>query len=142
MVPQHNSLATNAQAAGQAASMPAPDVRMTYPGAYILLTRDDVCRILGGISLRTLENWVRQGKVPAPDVVGGRRLWQPARFYEELDQIMLAQRAERCSSLDQGAKPQAPKREQAATHPAAVGTVSRSAQACEEMKRRALSRLA
>lgn len=58
-----------------------------YPGAFKPLSREDVAGILG-ISIRTLENWVKQGRLPAPASIAGRRYWHPERFYAALDALL------------------------------------------------------
>ena len=54
-----------------------------FPGRFRLLTKQDVCAVYG-ISVRCLENWIKEGLVPAPVHMGGRRYWHPERFYAEL----------------------------------------------------------
>jgi hypothetical protein len=58
-----------------------------YPGAFKPLSREDVAGILG-ISIRTLENWVKQGRLPAPASIAGRRYWHPERFYAALNAML------------------------------------------------------
>lgn len=52
-------------------------------GPMRLLSKADVCAVYG-ISVRCLENWVNQGRVPAPMSIGGRRYWHPDGFYRDL----------------------------------------------------------
>ncbi|MHA7599577.1 helix-turn-helix transcriptional regulator [Alicycliphilus sp. T452] len=54
-----------------------------YPGRFRLLTKQDVCDVYG-VSVRCLEMWIKQGLVPAPVHIGGRRYWHPERFYADL----------------------------------------------------------
>jgi DNA-binding transcriptional MerR regulator len=79
-------LAAHAAPGTQRDLCPAPQA---YPGAFKPLSREDVAGILG-ISIRTLENWVKQGRLPAPASIAGRRYWHPERFYAALD-VMLQQ---------------------------------------------------
>jgi DNA-binding transcriptional MerR regulator len=58
-----------------------------YPGAFKPLSREDVAAVLG-ISIRTLENWVKQGRLPPPTSIAGRRYWHPARFYAALTSML------------------------------------------------------
>lgn len=58
-------------------------VGVEFPGRFRLLTKQDVCAVYG-ISVRCLENWIKEGLVPAPVHIGGRRYWHPERFYAEL----------------------------------------------------------
>lgn len=77
-------LATLAAPGAQRDLGPAPHA---YPGAFKPLSRDDVAGILG-ISIRTLENWVKQGRLPAPASIAGRRYWHPQHFYAALDAML------------------------------------------------------
>lgn len=77
-------LATLAAPGTQRDLSPAPQA---YPGAFKPLSREDVAGILG-ISIRTLENWVKQGRLPAPASIAGRRYWHPERFYAALDAML------------------------------------------------------
>lgn len=49
------------------------------------LTKDDIADVLG-VSLRTIENWVNDGTVPAPKRLGNRVYWHPIVFYGWLEQ--------------------------------------------------------
>lgn len=78
--------ALNTPAAAGTPSLPAGLPEPTapeYPGRFRLLTKQDVCAVYG-ISVRCLEMWIKQGLVPAPVHIGGRRYWHPERFYADL----------------------------------------------------------
>lgn len=52
---------------------------------YQPLTKEKAAEILG-VSKRTIENWVADGRMPAPHSAGGRRVyWHPDVFYRWLD---------------------------------------------------------
>lgn len=59
---------------------------MTYSSTqYLPLTKEKAAEILG-VSKRTIENWVADGRMPAPHSAGGRRVyWHPDVFYRWLD---------------------------------------------------------
>lgn len=80
------SAETTASAAVRAPVQPVP-VAQAYPGAFKPLSREDVAGVLG-ISIRTLENWVKQGRLPAPASIAGRRYWHPERFYAALNAML------------------------------------------------------
>lgn len=48
--------------------------------AFIPLTKQAVADILG-ISVRSVENWINEGILPAPAKLGGRVYWHPDVFY-------------------------------------------------------------
>jgi DNA-binding transcriptional MerR regulator len=84
----------SAQVAGQPAAPTASRTPLetglalqVCPGAFKPLSREDVAGVLG-ISIRTLENWVKQGRLPAPTSIAGRRYWHPERFYATLDAML------------------------------------------------------
>lgn len=52
--------------------------------AFKPLTKDTIADVLG-ISLRTIENWVNDGTLPAPKKLGNRVYWHPNAFYAWLD---------------------------------------------------------
>jgi hypothetical protein len=58
-----------------------------YPGAFKPLSRTDAADVLG-ISIRTLENWLNDGRLPKPTSIAGRRYWHPERFYGALEAMM------------------------------------------------------
>jgi excisionase family DNA binding protein len=47
---------------------------------FDMLTKEDIATILK-ISLRTVENWVADGLLPAPATIGSRRRWHSGEFY-------------------------------------------------------------
>jgi phage terminase Nu1 subunit (DNA packaging protein) len=51
------------------------------------LSKDDVAEILG-VSIRTIENFVKNGRMPAPAHFGARPLWHPEIFYSWLDESL------------------------------------------------------
>lgn len=75
---------------------------------FRLLGKADVQAIFG-ISTRCLEKWIKQGLVPPPTCVGGRRYWHPDTFYAELNRLVPPQGAVRISAC---AGPQASQRTQ------------------------------
>lgn len=57
---------------------------MTTVTAFKPLTKDDIAEVLG-VSLRTIENWVNEGALPAPKKLGNRVYWHPNVFYSWLE---------------------------------------------------------
>ncbi|WP_092003216.1 helix-turn-helix transcriptional regulator [Paraburkholderia lycopersici] len=55
--------------------------------AFTPLSKQDVAAILG-VSIRTVENFVARGRMPAPAHIGARVLWHPDVFYAWLDQAL------------------------------------------------------
>lgn len=55
--------------------------------AFMPLNKQDVAQILG-VSIRTVENFVSKGRMPAPAHIGARVLWHPDVFYAWLDQAL------------------------------------------------------
>ncbi|CAJ0730553.1 MAG: helix-turn-helix domain-containing protein [Ralstonia sp.] len=53
------------------------------------MTKQHVAEVLG-VSIRTIENLVKAGRMPAPGHIGGRVLWHPDTFYAWLDQALRA----------------------------------------------------
>lgn len=53
------------------------------------LSRDDVAAVLG-VSLRTIDNWVSDGSLPAPAKLGNRSYWHPVAFYGWLDRRLMS----------------------------------------------------
>lgn len=53
------------------------------------MTKEHVADVLG-VSIRTIENLVKAGKMPAPGHIGGRVLWHPDVFYTWLDEALRA----------------------------------------------------
>lgn len=66
---------------------------------FRLLGKTDVQGIFG-ISARCLEKWIKQGLVPPPTCVGGRRYWHPDTFYVELTRLVPPQDPVRISVCD------------------------------------------
>lgn len=54
------------------------------------LTKDEVAEILG-VSIRTVENYVSEGHMPAPVSLGRRVYWHPDLFYAWLDGFLRSQ---------------------------------------------------
>jgi predicted DNA-binding transcriptional regulator AlpA len=61
---------------------------MTASAPFKPLSKNDVADVLG-VSLRTLENWVNDGSLPAPAKLGNRCYWHPAVFYAWLERRLL-----------------------------------------------------
>lgn len=57
---------------------------MTASAAFKPMSKDDVADVLG-VSLRTVENWVNDGTLPAPAKLGNRCYWLPSLFYSWLE---------------------------------------------------------
>ncbi|MDN3544047.1 helix-turn-helix domain-containing protein [Kinneretia asaccharophila] len=57
---------------------------MTASTAFKPMSKDDVADVLG-VSLRTVENWVNDGTLPAPAKLGNRCYWLPSLFYSWLE---------------------------------------------------------
>ncbi|AQV95664.1 DNA-binding protein [Cupriavidus necator] len=51
------------------------------------MTKEDVADVIG-VSIRTIENLVKAGRMPAPGHIGGRVLWHPGVFYAWLDKAL------------------------------------------------------
>lgn len=60
---------------------------MTAP--FKPLHRQDIAELLD-VSLRTIDNWVQEGRIPAPKPLGRGVLWHPDCFYGWLDQYLKA----------------------------------------------------
>lgn len=52
---------------------------MTICNAFKPLTKEHIADVLG-VSLRTIENWVGDGTLPAPKKLGNRVYWHPNAF--------------------------------------------------------------
>lgn len=48
------------------------------------LSRADVAEVFG-VTVRTIDNWVNDGTVPAPVKLGNRNYWHPGKFFTWLD---------------------------------------------------------
>jgi len=53
---------------------------MTHHAAFVPLSKQAVADILG-ISVRSVENWINDGILPAPAKLGNRVYWHPDVFY-------------------------------------------------------------
>lgn len=51
-----------------------------HHAAFVPLTKQAVADILG-ISVRSVENWINEGILPAPAKLGNRVYWHPDVFY-------------------------------------------------------------
>lgn len=60
---------------------------MTQP-AFKPLCKDDIADVLG-VSIRTVENWVDEGRIPRPTRLGHRVYWHPTLFFEWLSQYLM-----------------------------------------------------
>lgn len=109
-----------------------------YPGAFQPVTREHARKILD-ISMRTLENWIREGRFPAPGGIGGRRYWHPDDFFPAVAS-RLRSSDEQTSVTEVGTdspKDPAKRGRPPEQHPAASRSVSRSESRCEAIRRRA-----
>lgn len=61
---------------------------MTADSSFKPLSKNDVADVLG-VSVRTLENWVNEGNLPAPAKLGNRCYWHPKTFYAWLERRLL-----------------------------------------------------
>lgn|SRR5450759_2516498 len=64
-------------------NLPATDIP-SAGSAFKPLSRHDVASILG-VSVRTIENWRREKRIPPSVEIGGRVYWHPEVFYAALD---------------------------------------------------------
>lgn len=55
--------------------------------AFKPLSRNDVASILG-VSVRTVENWRREKRIPPSVDIGGRTYWHPEVFYSSLSAML------------------------------------------------------
>lgn len=65
---------------------------MTASAAFKPMSKNDVADVLG-VSLRTIENWVNDGTLPAPTKLGNRCYWHPVAFSAWLDRRLLGDAA-------------------------------------------------
>ena len=72
---------------------------MTAIAAFKPLSKNDVADVLG-VCLRTVENWVNEGDLPAPAKLGNRCYWHPTTFYAWLERRLLA--GSENSTVDRG----------------------------------------
>lgn len=63
--------------------------------AFKPMSKEDVADVLG-VSVRTVENWVNEGTLPAPTRLGNRVYWHPNAFYAWLDQRLSAEGSRSC----------------------------------------------
>jgi len=64
-------------------NLPSADLPGAVP-AFKPLSRHDVASILG-VSVRTVENWRREKRIPPSYDIGGRTYWHPEVFYAGLN---------------------------------------------------------
>lgn len=112
------------------------------------LSRKDVCDLLG-ISLRTSQYWVEQGRLPEPLCIGRKRYWLP----HQLEKLLRPQGQELCmqslaiarpSGLPvtetqvptEGAPPRKRRKKLPESIPCAESVKTRTQSKCEEIKRR------
>ena len=62
---------------------------MTTPAAFTPLTKQAVADSLG-ISIRSVENWINDGLLPAPAKLGNRVYWHPDVYYAWLSHRLKA----------------------------------------------------
>ncbi|MCO5119736.1 MAG: helix-turn-helix domain-containing protein [Burkholderiaceae bacterium] len=61
---------------------------MNTAAAFEPLTKEDVADVLG-VSVRTIENWVNDGTLPAPKRLGNRVYWHPGVFFGWLEHRLM-----------------------------------------------------
>jgi hypothetical protein len=66
---------------------PSPTDRTIEVAAFKPLSRNDVASILG-VSVRTVENWRREKRIPPSFDIGGRTYWHPEVFYSSLSAML------------------------------------------------------
>ncbi|SED78700.1 DNA binding domain-containing protein, excisionase family [Burkholderia sp. WP9] len=71
-------------------------------GKFEMLTKEDIATILK-VSLRTVENWVADGLLPAPGTIGSRRRWHSGEFYAFIEQRYFHQRGQPLAPADAAA---------------------------------------
>ncbi|MBN8507337.1 MAG: helix-turn-helix domain-containing protein [Burkholderiales bacterium] len=77
---------------------------MTTITAFKPLSKDDLADVLG-VSIRTIENWVNEGILPAPTKLGNRVYWHPNAFYAWLDRRLSAETANSAPAQDGAPEP-------------------------------------
>jgi len=90
-----------------------------HGAAFKPLSRVDVAKILD-VSIRTLDNWQRSGKLPRSVEIGGRAFWHPEVFYSWLDQTL------RTTVHDTGTAPSLVQNTQSCRAPENVPAASRA----------------
>ena len=76
---------------------------MSYVAHLKLLTKADAADILG-VCTRTIDNYIRDGILPAPKPLGSREYWHPLAFERFLAEYFgLAAEAERATDKPVGA---------------------------------------
>ncbi|MFN9747900.1 MAG: helix-turn-helix domain-containing protein [Burkholderiales bacterium] len=112
------------------------------------LTRKDVCGLLG-ISVRTTQYWVEQGRLPEPLCIGRKRYWLP----HQLEKLLQPQAQELCLQSMEAAQPpglpvtetQGPtevartrkrRKKSSESIPCSESVKTRTQSKCEEIKRR------
>ncbi|MBS0592728.1 MAG: helix-turn-helix domain-containing protein [Proteobacteria bacterium] len=78
---------------------------MTTATAFRPLSKEDLADVLG-VSIRTIENWVNDGILPAPTKLGNRVYWHPNTFYAWLDRRLSADAATAEAVQDSAPEPQ------------------------------------
>lgn len=76
---------------------------MTNAVPFKPLSKHDVAEILG-VSIRTVENWVAEGVLPAPVKLGNRVYWHPNVLYAWLDWRLSAGAAAGDAAEDAGSQ--------------------------------------
>lgn len=141
--PSQAATTHNRQSAASNGQPPAAETTGS-PAPWRLMTKADVCAVYG-VSVRCLEYWIQEGKVPAPTHIGGRRFWHPESFYRDLaasmgvDQLTAGtpDEASIASAAGVSAKKAAKKPTKVAEpHPAATRLAARQAARLESMNRR------
>lgn len=78
---------------------------MTTANAFKPLSKEALSDVLG-VSIRTIENWVNEGILPAPTKLGNRVYWHPNAFYTWLDRRLSAAPAMTEVAQDSAIEPQ------------------------------------
>jgi len=81
---------------------------MTTVTAFKPLSKEDLADVLG-VSIRTIENWVNEGTLPAPTKLGNRVYWHPNTFYTWLDLRLSAEAATAEARQDCASQAQPPR---------------------------------
>lgn len=96
------------------------------------LSREDVAAVLG-VSLRTIDNWVGDGSLPAPAKLGSRSYWHPVAFYGWLDRRLMGD-----ASV---AEPVAAQPQAGASSPVEVSSQKPVKKAAAEPRKRSVDRM-
>ncbi len=65
-------------------NLATPPEPQAAPDEATLITSASACALAGGISQMTLWRWTRDGVIPQPTVIRGRKFWNRAGFLAAL----------------------------------------------------------